>query len=445
MRSRRYFKQIVLLGIITIISISANAQNEIKDFISKQETASKWSVDEQKDTPQTTTYILNVTSQTFEGRQWEHSVIVIIPKTIKMKNTAILMNFQGDMPKNDDLGSYIDMLSSMAGCVFIGLWNVPNGKQGLSPDANIAESLKQSIATEDFTKPMHLPMTKSIIKTMDAVDEFMKSTEKDMITKYIITGGSKNGWTCWLAAASEDKRIAGIAPIVFDFLDMNRQLQHQKEIYGDYSEKISDYTSRGIQDFVKTENGQKILSIIDPISYVDKITVPKLIINATNDSFWTFDSANIYWDKLKGDNYLIYMPNMDHGIGRNGTAIKPLDLLPIANTLINFTAKCSGNGNMVNLKWEWKEEGEKMICEVTSLDDSINIFNIRTFVAKSENKDFRKAEFIPIPGTQNEDGSFSIAIEKSKDSYQAGVTQITVKDNEISYSVYTVPVVIERL
>ena len=37
-----------------------------------------------------------------------------------------------------------------------------------------------------------------------------------------------------------------------------------------------------------------------PWVYRDKLTMPKLILNGTNDPYWTLDALNLYWDDLNG-------------------------------------------------------------------------------------------------------------------------------------------------
>ena len=60
------------------------------------------------------------------------------------------------------------------------------------------------------------------------------------------TSGPRIDRSTWLSAASRDKRIKAIVPMVIDTLNLPVQAKHQLEAYGKLSEQVIDYSAAGI-------------------------------------------------------------------------------------------------------------------------------------------------------------------------------------------------------
>src|SRR4029077_2674730 len=116
---------------------------------------------------------------------------------------------------------------------------------GKTEDNLIAETFVRYLETKDGAWPLLFPMVKSLVKGMDAIQEFSAKEWGAKTEKFIVGGASKRGWTTWLTAAS-DPRVLAITPMVIDTLNMGRQLPHQLECFGHYSDEIKPYTSRGL-------------------------------------------------------------------------------------------------------------------------------------------------------------------------------------------------------
>src|SRR5262249_11933351 len=153
----------------------------------------------------------------------------------------------------------------------------------------IAETFVRYLDTKDADWPLLFPMVKGVVKAMDALQAFAKEEWKTEAKHFVISGGSKRGWTTWLTRAV-DPRVKAIAPLVIDTLNMLKQLEHQKESFGTYSEMIHDYVERGLAPLPKTEAGRKLWQMVDPYSYRDKLTMPKMLINGNNDRYWSTDA-----------------------------------------------------------------------------------------------------------------------------------------------------------
>ena len=58
----------------------------------------------------------------------------------------------------------------------------------------------------------------------------------------------------------------------------------------------------------------QLQQLVDPYCYRDRLTMPKFILNASGDQFFLPDSSQFYFDDLRGDKYLCYVPNADHSL-----------------------------------------------------------------------------------------------------------------------------------
>ena len=110
------------------------------------------------------------------------------------------------------------------------LHQVPNQPlyDGLTEDALISYTLNEYKKDGDYSWPLLFPMTKSAIRALDVVQAFSSEQLGREISRFVVSGASKRGWTTWLSAATEDSRIVAIAPMVIDMLNMPATLEYQK-------------------------------------------------------------------------------------------------------------------------------------------------------------------------------------------------------------------------
>ncbi len=70
-------------------------------------------------------------------------------------------------------------------------------------------------------------------------------------------------------------------------------------------------------DWSGTKRYAELMTIVEPFSYRDRLTMPKFMIIAAGDQFFLPDSSQFYFEDLKGDKYLRYVPNADHSLRRS--------------------------------------------------------------------------------------------------------------------------------
>ena len=198
------------------------------------------------------------------------------------------------------------------------VYHIPNQPLldgNLREDDLIAETFVRYLKSEDDSWPLLFPMVKSVVKAMDVLQAFGKKEWSAPLNKFIVAGASKRGWTTWLTAAV-DKRVGAIAPVVIDALNMREQMPRQLQAFGAYSARLAPYSSRGLLPIPETPAGQRLLSMVDPWAYRERLTMPKMIINGTNDFYWATDALNLYWGGIPNDKWLLYVPNAGHNLRR---------------------------------------------------------------------------------------------------------------------------------
>ena len=276
-----------------------------------------------------TTYLIKFTSQSWltaaevNQTNWWHWLIIHRPKEVT-SDTALLFitggnNKDGKQPKPDDS---MKRIADATQSVVVQLKQVPN--QPLIFHNDGVERTEDDLIAYGWDKFLRggrdewlarLPMTKSAVRAMDTVTDFLGKPERGSlkIDKFVLAGGSKRGWTTWTTAIT-DRRVVAIAPIVIDMLNVVPSFKHHWEAYGFYAPAVDDYVNHGIMDWNDTPEYERLRMIVEPYEYRDRLTLPKLMINACGDQFFLPDSHRFYFDDLKGPKYIRYVPNADHSL-----------------------------------------------------------------------------------------------------------------------------------
>ncbi|MBN2311682.1 MAG: PhoPQ-activated pathogenicity [Candidatus Hydrogenedentes bacterium] len=273
-------------------------------------------------------YAYRMTSQTWltpdkvDRTAWEHWVLVVVPAEVA--HTQAMMFIGGGSNRGGDAPSAPSELAQVAvltKSIVAEVKQIPNQplrfpdehddrykEKGRSEDDMIAYAWDKYLITGDPLWLPRLPMTKAVVRAMDLVQK-----EHPEVDGFLVAGGSKRGWTTWTVAAV-DKRVVAITPAVIDVLDVVSSLDNHHAAYGFWAPAVGSYDDMNVLARLHTPEFAALCDVVDPISYVDRLTMPKYIVNSAGDQFFPPDSWRFYFDKLKGEKYLRYMPNTDHGL-----------------------------------------------------------------------------------------------------------------------------------
>lgn len=286
-----------------------------------------------------TTHVLEMVSQNWltpeevDRTEWRHHLVVVRPDRVESDVALLLIGGgrNGSAPPKaaDPVAAAI---ARRTRTVTAELRQVPN--QPLSffgesrrrtEDAIIAYTWKRYLETGDERWPARLPMTKAAVRAMDAVQQFLASAEGGgaKISRWVVTGGSKRGWTTWTTAAV-DSRVIAIIPAVIDLLNLEASFIHHWRVYGFWAPAVSDYVEHGVMDWMGTPQFANLMKIVEPFQYRHRLTMPKFILNSAGDQFFVPDSSQFYFDQLPGEKYLRYVPNTDHSVTRRSDAAESL-------------------------------------------------------------------------------------------------------------------------
>eukprot|EP00931_Biecheleriopsis_adriatica_P053320 TRINITY_DN31191_c0_g1_i1.p1 TRINITY_DN31191_c0_g1~~TRINITY_DN31191_c0_g1_i1.p1 ORF type:complete len:587 (-),score=100.20 TRINITY_DN31191_c0_g1_i1:108-1868(-) len=302
--------------------------------------------------------VLHLTSQRWLSEQvkpgvWNHTLVVISPHGSEQDSGSdwctlyVALGFYGSpgTPAEAVRETDPDLVAAAAIAVSSGapaavLFNVPAEfltfetdfpATAKIEDAELAKSwaLFGGIGRAGMQKPwkpepkllLELPMTKAVVRAMDALTEFSVSRPPQALpllrplTRFALVGTSKRGHVCWHAAAV-DSRVGAIVPLVRT-LNLRAFIALTKRTLGGLPMAAHDYQDWQLfSGFLDTPMGSWFLNITDAYTFLDRFAyLPKYSIMASNDEFFMPDNTRLWWQSVPGPKWNLMVPNSPHIVG----------------------------------------------------------------------------------------------------------------------------------
>jgi len=400
------------------VETKVTPETALESYLDIEDNAYAWELKDTYKLDNVTAYDLLLTSQKWREHTWKHQMTILVPKEVAYDGGLLFItggSLKDGMPKwtskedSDKTKPFAHIAQKNKAIVSI-IRQVPMQPLydgDLVEDQLISFTLHNYKNDKDLTWPLLFPMVKSAVRGMDAIQEFSKEKLQKEITRFTVAGASKRGWTTWLTGAS-DKRVEAIGPMVIDVLNMPVSLDYHLTAWNEYSVQINDYIKLEIPQTVNTPDGNVLTEMIDPYSYREKLTMPKLIFIGTNDEYWPVDAVKNYIKDIPGENYIHYTPNAGHNLDGGESALKALS---------GFWGQTLTKKPYANMNYELSTDQSSATLSVVS--DSEDFNNAYLWSADSVDRDFRDEEWKSIKITLSTGKEATQKISFPKKGYKA--------------------------
>ena len=434
---KRFFSIFILaLFACYVAAQNVDSKNALMNYVQTPDASYHWEVNDTLRGDGWTAYRLFLTSQTWRDIKWIHELVVMIPDRLTYSEVLLhvaggSVNEETELPNlhqwDDRAIKYNTDIAVRCEAVTAVLWQVPRQPLmgGKYEDELLSYTLHQFQETKDYTWPLLFPMVKSVVKAMDAVGEFTQKCCEKKVDKFVVNGFSKRGWTTWMTAATGDKRVVSIAPMVIDILNMPISVPYQRHMYGSYSIHIQDYVNLGLTEELSNPAGLELIDMIDPYSYRGKYTLPKMVFLGTNDEFWTVDAVKNYIDGIPGETYTSYVTNAGHGLGHDAFV-----------SLEAFFHQTIHGTKYPRMDYKVKKQDGK--AELNFNADKELLEDVLVWEAYSDDKDFRPKKFEPSRLGISAKANFSVEVAYPEKGYKAFMVMLKYKHPSISGATYNI-------
>lgn len=428
---RQLLASLIVLGIWAAPLVRADnpqvAKTAFDQYIAKPDPSYKWKLVNKKSENGVTIYGIRLTSQTWRTKPevnrplWEHWLTIVKPDKVEF-DTGFLWIVGGDDKSPQRADPMALTFAKKTNSIAVQLNQIPNqplifneDEKPRKEDDLIAYCWIKFMDTGDPTWLPRFPMVKAAVRAMDTASEFLASEEggKVSLKHFVVAGGSKRGWTTWLTAAA-DPRVVALIPISIDLVNVRATMANHYSAYGFWAPAVGNYVEHKVMERGETPEYLQLLKLVDPYFYRERLKMPKFVLNAAGDQFFTPDSSRFYYDDLLGPKYLRYVPNGDHGMGGTNAALSALAFYDAILRKVEIPV----------MKWKLESDGTFRVT-ASATPKSATLWQANNPNAR----DFRKvtigSAYKPTELKPDSDGSYSVRMAKPDKGWTAYLVEMT--------------------
>lgn len=372
-------------------------------------------------------------SQRWRGVEWTHELSLFRPPKPAADGPMLLWidgGASGQLPTAEAAApgkalQILALVATAAGLPAAVVRQVPYQPMfdGLVEDGLIAHTFVEYVKSGDATWPLLLPMAKAAVEAMTAADAMSREHWDLGVDGFVVTGASKRGWTTWLSAALDD-RVKGLVPAVIDMLALEQHVGLQQKTFGGMSDKLADYTSRGIEKLLGSRRGRELIGIVDPFSYRDHIDQPKIVALGTNDPYWPLEACGLYYERLAGPRWVSYAPNAGHGLPGEH----------LSGLVAAMGRHVAGVQRLPEVRWSFEADGTSWVGQVAR--PSEDVVQAVAWRAEADSRDFRSARWTAADAEPDGEG-WRLPLAKPAAGFTAGLIELRFARQPLPLSLTT--------
>jgi len=350
-----------------------------------------------------TAYPLKLTSQAWMANQtrkhvWLHDLEVIVPETYKPdgKNADLAILFL----ERELLTLPVSEMAARTGAITAVVAEVPNEDLSFpmsDPNAWVEEDIK-AWSWYEYTRdashpewPIEMPNVKAVVRAMDTIAAFTRTSHGraglQEVKRFIITGHSKRAMAAYMAGAV-DPRVVGLVPICIT-LNAHQASEELDQNLGGIPNLVLPYKRQGALTLTN-EQINRLYGIVDPVNYMDRLTMPKLAIFAGADDVFPPDVTRSWWKNLPEPKMMYLYGNARHQ-GIEHMQNKNDKFLDTADAFINGLL---ANDSMPKIQWTIDERNGTIVAQLASRHTPILVTLWAAKTSQHKRRDFRQTEWL---------------------------------------------------